>query len=643
MSNSSARSITTLSRAAWLRLALGLLIGLAAVPHVVHAQPPQPGGDNQDPPARVARVADVTGDAWVFDDSAKEWTRLLRNQTLAEGDRLRTDANARVSLSAGSTSLWLDERSDLLFDRLDEGIVQLQLDHGDLAVQVRSNESVGDLRVLTQQGRLLAEQPGLYRVEQLDRGTLARNWQGRLRFEPEGGGQPSWVEVGEQVEFWMAEGPRAERQRLRSDGFGDWVLAESRAVAAPSTVTQRYVSPEMTGAEDLDRYGSWDQSSDYGAVWFPTAIETGWAPYRYGHWVWTRYWGWSWVDDTAWGFAPFHYGRWVQWRGRWGWAPGTYVRRPVYAPALVAFVGGGGVSVGINIGIGGRRPPPPRGAWVPLAPREAYVPPYRHSDTYVRRLNNDRDVRPVQNPRNAAIVGAISREAVSRQPPVQTRPAADMPAWRDQRGQDRARDNRDRGGRDREDNNRRGPGSQPAQAQPQAQGPQRPQVQAPPQQQQQPQAQQPNWRGNERDDRNDRSDRNDRNDRGVNRGNEPQRQPQPVVQPQPAQVVQPQVQQPQPQQPPRDWGRRDQQAERRDEAREQQGNRGRERQPEAQAPQPQPQVVQQPRPQPQVQAPPPPPPQAQPRPQPAPQPERKTEDKPRNNNERGRGKEQQEH
>jgi len=624
--NASERSTIKLSRAAWLRLALGLFIGLAG-PASQAQQPPNP--DNQDPPARVARVADVTGDAWLFDDSAKEWTRLLRNQTLAEGDRLRTDANARVSLRAGSTYLWLDERSDLLFDRLDEGIVQLQLDHGDLAVQPRSADAVGDLRVLTREGRLLAEQPGLYRVEQLDRGTLARNWQGRLRFEPEGGGQPTWVETGEQVEFWVAEGPRVERQPLRSDSFGDWVLADSRAVAGPSTVTQRYVSPEMTGAEDLDRYGSWDQSSDYGAVWFPTTIDVGWAPYRYGRWVWSRYWGWSWVDDTPWGFAPFHYGRWVQWRGRWCWAPGAYVRRPVYAPALVAFVGGGGVSVGVNIGFGGgRRPPPPSGGWVPLAPREAYVPAYRHTDTYMRRLNNDRDARPVQNPRNAAITGAISREAISRQPAVQTRPAADMPAWRDQRrGQDRARDNNrdsDRGGRDREDNNVRRP---PAQ-QPQAQVPQQPQ------QQQQ--------RGNERDDRFDRNN----NDRGANHGGNEQRQPQgqpQVTRPTPPQ---PQVQQPQAE-PQRDWGRRGERndAEQRgnNEARERelQQQRGRERQPEAQVqqprPQPQPQV-QMPQPQPQPQ------PQAQPRQpaaQPAAQPERKTEDKPRNND-RGRSKEQQE-
>jgi hypothetical protein len=96
------------------------------------------------------------------------------------------------------------------------------------------------------------------------------------------------------------------------------------------------------------------------------------------------------VDDAPWGFAPFHYGRWVSWGGRWCWAPGPYVHRPVYAPALVGWVGGGSVSVGISIG---GRPAPPRYGWYPLAPREVYMPAYRHSPRYVNRINDPRDVR----------------------------------------------------------------------------------------------------------------------------------------------------------------------------------------------------------------------------------------------------------
>ena len=84
----------------------------------------------------------------------------------------------------------------------------------------------------------------------------------------------------------------------------------------------------------------------YGNVWTPAGVASDWAPYRYGHWVWVEPWGWTWVEDEPWGFAPFHYGRWAYAQHSWCWVPGPVVVRPVYSPALVAFVGGGGFHVG---------------------------------------------------------------------------------------------------------------------------------------------------------------------------------------------------------------------------------------------------------------------------------------------------------
>ncbi len=35
----------------------------------------------------------------------------------------------------------------------------------------------------------------------------------------------------------------------------------------------------MTGAEDLDRYGQWQQTPEYGALWVPRSVAVDWAPY----------------------------------------------------------------------------------------------------------------------------------------------------------------------------------------------------------------------------------------------------------------------------------------------------------------------------------------------------------------------------
>ena len=157
----------------------------------------------------------------------------------------------------------------------------------------------------------------------------------------------------------------------------------------------RYVSPDVVGYEDLDEYGGWRPVPEYGTVWFPHTTVVGWAPYRYGHWVYIAPWGYTWVEDEPWGYAPFHYGRWVTVGGVWGWVPappqvvGVVYVRPVYAPALVAWVGGPhfGVAVGSNVG------------WFPLGPREVFVPSYPVSRRYCETINvsNTRVDRVVVN------------------------------------------------------------------------------------------------------------------------------------------------------------------------------------------------------------------------------------------------------
>jgi hypothetical protein len=133
----------------------------------------------------------------------------------------------------------------------------------------------------------------------------------------------------------------------------------------------------MIGCDDPDWYRNWNETSEYGPVWIPSSLPAGWAPYKFGRWAWVQPWGWTWIDDQPWGFAPFHYGRWAISRGVWVWVPGSILHRPVYAPALVAFVGAGNGGAMRN---GNFR-------WFPLGPREAYVPPYRASREYIRKVN----------------------------------------------------------------------------------------------------------------------------------------------------------------------------------------------------------------------------------------------------------------
>jgi len=411
----------------------------------------------EDPPGRVGRIADMNGSVSWWDDEAGQWTAAERNLPLTGGDRIATAADGRAELRIGSTVLRLSNSTEVEVLRLDDERIVVQLHSGSLAARVRSREVADELELVTPEARLLPQRAGSYRLDRIDDITYAAAWRGELRVD---GAPGLLVATGQRFEL-SREGRRDAPGALRivssalpGDGFNAWVTAEDQR--EERTASTRYVSPEMTGAEDLDQHGRWEQHPDFGAVWLPLAVQADWAPYSQGRWAWVRPWGWTWVDNAPWGFAPFHYGRWVSWRNRWCWVPGAYVARPVYAPALVAWVGGGGF--GVSVQIGG-----PTVGWVPLAPREPYRPYYRVSPRYVERVNPAPPWRwqhpPGQEPRgpwtygNQRVPGAVTvvpGEVLQRRVPV---PRSD---WREGREARDGRDGRDlRDGREPRDG--RGP------------------------------------------------------------------------------------------------------------------------------------------------------------------------------------------
>jgi hypothetical protein len=375
-------------------LLAGLALALAApLPLAVHAQErepvyspdrgsaaPAPGSQTESQesewPARVGRIADVQGRVRTLDRDDNEWIAATVNRPVTGGDQFATEPGARMEISIGSSTFRLDGDTEVVLQRLDDDAVVLHLRRGSLAVQAVSAEMAGQIEVHTREGRFRPREPGSYRIDHRDDTSHATAWRGTLRFE--GGDSLLVVGRGQHAEIWL-EG-RATHYRWTEDerdDFAAWVARAEQAYARSESA--RHVSPEMTGWQDLDRHGHWETHPEYGAIWAPTVVPVGWAPYRSGHWAWIAPWGWTWIDDARWGFAPFHYGRWVHYNRRWCWVPGHRSVRPVYSPALVAWIGGGRVSVGIGGSVG----------WVPLGPRDVYHR-YRGPD---RGQDRDRDGR----------------------------------------------------------------------------------------------------------------------------------------------------------------------------------------------------------------------------------------------------------
>jgi hypothetical protein len=340
------------------------------------------GADAGDPPSRVARLNLIEGSVSFRPGSVEDWTAASLNYPLTTGDHLWADDNARAELHVGSTAIRISSRTALAVLNLDDNTVQLSLTEGSLNIRLRDLAEGEVFEVDTPNVAISFTQPGDYRID-ADSDASRTNVVVRAgEAEVNGGGSAFSVRPTESASMTGMDTVSQEVSAAPGiDEFEQWAMDRDRA--EDESVSARYVPRDMTGYEDLDRNGVWQEEQQYGWVWAPRSVPVGWAPYRDGHWAWVEPWGWTWIDDEPWGFAPFHYGRWAYVGAGWVWVPGRRVVgvRSVYAPALVAFVGGPRFGVSIAAGGGGVA------AWFPLGPGEVYRPAYRVSETYVRNVN----------------------------------------------------------------------------------------------------------------------------------------------------------------------------------------------------------------------------------------------------------------
>ncbi|MBR0654457.1 DUF6600 domain-containing protein, partial [Plastoroseomonas arctica] len=404
----------------------------------------------EEPPGRVGRLARVQGSVAFRQSPEDEWTPAAANTALAAGNALYTEAGARAAIQINQIAIAIEAGTDLQIARLDDEGLIATLPRGALDIQAAGLLDQEKIEVVTPQARLTTSRDGRYVVE------------AGAPVDAPGGFRPARFSVlaGEAL-IIVSEGVQQALGAGQTLTFTEQGPVLGRVAAPPPLVAWAgglgakategtpQSARQMTGAEDLGRYGRWETAPEYGDIWYPT-VDPGYVPYREGRWVWRQPWGWTWLDERPWGFAPFHYGRWVRVGPRWGWAPRPVAyaeeawrpRRPIWAPALVAFVG-----------VAALGPRGPGIGWVPLGPREAYYPAFRASPAYVRNVNlyAVRDPRALEGRwrdwrREAPPAAAGPRTALFAPPPraldapfinraaFSALPAADMTASRPTRG-----------------------------------------------------------------------------------------------------------------------------------------------------------------------------------------------------------------
>ncbi len=391
------RSGSSAFRAVALISACVLMFGTMPVMAQQDGAPP----DAADPPARVGRIARLSGTVSFHGAGQTEWEPAGLNLPVTSGAGLWTEPGGSADIDIGNGKLVLDSATQLEIVTLDDHSMVANENQGSVSLRVRALEAGETFTLNTPRGTVTIAQPGSYVVSSGDTDTPTRVT------TIAGAAQVAAPGVSELV------GPHQTLSITGTDTFAgqlgpEQLPAFAAAPQRPAPVPTGPSAPppavmQMTGGDELMDTGSWGQNPEYGSVWYPP-VERDWVPYRHGHWAFVAPWGWTWVDDASWGFAPFHYGRWVEIGPRWGWIPVlpgySAYSRPVYAPALVAFVG-----LGVGVGLALSNPV----SWIPLGPREVYRPPYHVSNNYIRNVNvtNVTNVTNITNVSNAAAANSF--------------------------------------------------------------------------------------------------------------------------------------------------------------------------------------------------------------------------------------------
>jgi hypothetical protein len=317
------------------------------------------------PPPNTAtppRLSLVEGQVSFWRTGAQDWTPAQPNTPLAAGDSIYTGPGSNVEFQIGPRAyVRIGEASQLQISSIEPDYVQLKLTAGEASLDLRQLLPGHTVEVDTPNAAFTVEHVGYYRFNIDQRSTTLITRRGGSATLTPANGQTTRINAAEEVVASGTDMPTLETYVAPEvDTWDRWNY--SRTDSLLDSMSARYVPPEVYGAADLDHSGSWRTVPEYGPVWVPEAVAPGWAPYSAGHWIYDPVFGWTWVDDARWGWAPYHYGRWVNVNGFWGWAPGPMVARPVYAPALVAWLGGVQISAGVGVG------------WVALGWGEPLVP-----------------------------------------------------------------------------------------------------------------------------------------------------------------------------------------------------------------------------------------------------------------------------
>src|SRR4051794_6960818 len=332
--------------------------GYSVYPPSSQSRQPAPTGwtdDTIDQQHGAARLSFINGGVGLRRGDTSEVLAAVINGPVVAHDRVQTSPDGSAELELDSSNVVrLAVNTDLGLADAEHGGFRLQCGAGSIIYR-RLRPSETDVEIDTPRVGLRPVGPSEIRVSVQGDGTTRISLRsGSAEMYGPRGSQNLSAGTDVLVRGDASDPEFQQVAPLLQDEFDGW--SASRDGRLLSSRSYDYLSPDVSGGEDLDANGTW-VPSQYGQVWSPEYGSADWSPYSTGQWNWDNYYGWTWVGAEPWGWAPYHYGRWfVNGSRGWCWWPGPRLGPQLWSPAVVGFFGLGTGSLG----------------WVPLAPYEGF-------------------------------------------------------------------------------------------------------------------------------------------------------------------------------------------------------------------------------------------------------------------------------
>jgi hypothetical protein len=267
-----------------------------------------------DPPVQIGRLAAVSGAVSYQANADAAASEGAVNFPLTTGNRIATPPRAHATVDIAAGRFYLDGDSAVAIGALGPGTTSVAIEKGAVILRILPGGAGQVFVIETPRGKLRADQPGYFEVEVAAGTVVISTLEGGAQFNDS-------IVLPPGSRATIAPDTPPALDVAAEDDFIRRVVAEVAEAGDDKLEAPSHVSPLATGFQELQHYGLWIATEQFGWAWEPQ-VASDWVPFRDGRWVEIAPWGRTWIDNAPWGFAPAHYGRWAEVNSRWVWVPG---------------------------------------------------------------------------------------------------------------------------------------------------------------------------------------------------------------------------------------------------------------------------------------------------------------------------------